>query len=133
MDFRKGRLTRFVEHLEGLTCAEQLFAWPYEPSPLSMELFAKMSPDALAIPSVRDDTDRLLLEKLYQHPLIGDTQQTWHAETVSYDYHMGNDKKKHFLMGGKGIALHVLTWPGPWTPVACSALFFRMVTQRDTP
>ncbi len=104
MDFRKGRSTRSVQHLEGLTRTEQLFAWPYEPSPLSLELVAKMSPDALAIPSVRDDIDRSLLEKLYQHPLIGDTQQTWYAETVSYDYHMGNDKK-HFLMGGKGIPL----------------------------
>jgi hypothetical protein len=104
IDFYKGRSTRSVQHLEGLTRTEQLFAWPYEPSPLSLELVAKISPDALAIPSVRDDIDRLLLEKLYQHPLIGDIQQTWYAETVSYDYHMGNDKK-HFSIGGKGIPL----------------------------
>ena len=32
----------------------------------------------LLIPSVRDDIDRSLLEKLYQHPLIGDTQQAWY-------------------------------------------------------
>ena len=105
MDFRKGRPTRSMRHLEGLTRAEQLSAWPYEPSSLSIEMVKKMSPDALAIPSVRDDIDRSLLDKLYQHPLIWDTQQVWHAETVSYDYHMGNDRKKHFREDGKGIPL----------------------------
>jgi hypothetical protein len=104
MDFRKGRPTHLVGHLEGLTRAEQLFAWPYEPSPLSIELVEKMSPDVLAIPSIRDDIDRSLLEKLYRHPLIGDLQQTWYAKTVSYDYHMSNDRK-HFQEDGKGIPL----------------------------
>ncbi|HXV83410.1 MAG TPA: hypothetical protein VEG60_26415, partial [Candidatus Binatia bacterium] len=104
MDFRKGRPTRLISHLEGLTRAVQLFAWPYKPSPLSIELIEKMSPDALAIPSVRDDIDCSLLEKLYRHPLIGDTQQDWYAKTVSYDYHMGNDRK-HFREDGKGIPL----------------------------
>ena len=33
MDFRKGRPTHSISHLEGLTRTEQLFAWPYEPSP----------------------------------------------------------------------------------------------------
>ena len=102
MDF-KGRPTRSVSHLEGLTRTEQLFAWPYEPSPLA-GLVEKMSPDALALPSVRDDIDRSLLEKLYRHPLIGDTQQAWYAKTVSYDYHMSNDRK-HFQEDGKGIPL----------------------------
>ena len=58
IDFRKGRPTRSVSHLEGLTRTEQLFAWPYEPSPIALELVKKMSPDVLALPSVRDDIDR---------------------------------------------------------------------------
>ena len=105
IDFRKGRPTRSVSHLEGLTRTEQLFAWPYEPSPIALELVKKLSPDALALPSVRDDIDRSLLEKLYRHPLIGDTQQAWFAKTVSYDYHMGNDRKKYFREDAVGIPL----------------------------
>jgi hypothetical protein len=87
MELRNGRPTRELRHLEGLTKAEQLSAWPYHPASLTLETVQKMSPSALAIPSVRDDTDRAILEKLYQHPLIGDSREQWHAQTVSYDYH----------------------------------------------
>jgi hypothetical protein len=104
MELRNGRPTRELRHLEGLTKAEQLSAWPYHPASLTLETVQKMSPSALAIPSVRDDTDRAILEKLYQHPLIGDSREQWHAQTVSYDYHMGNDRS-HFKTGGRGIAL----------------------------
>jgi hypothetical protein len=104
MDFRKVGSTERIRHLEGLSNADQLSVWPYRPASLSLETVRKMSPRALAIPSVRDETDRAILEKLYRHPLIGDSRGQWYAETVSYDYHMGNDRR-HFRAGGQGIPL----------------------------
>ncbi|HEY0431178.1 MAG TPA: hypothetical protein VGC61_05150, partial [Pyrinomonadaceae bacterium] len=98
--FRKGRATREIGHLEGLTQAEQLLSPPYAPAFLSVETIEKMSPFALAIPSVRDGVDRSLLEKLHSHPLIVDSSAAWSATTVSYDYHMGNDRR-YFAKGGK--------------------------------
>lgn len=99
MDFRKGRETREVGHLEGLTQAEQLLNLPYAPALLSIETLEKMSPLALALSSVRDDIDQSLLDKLYSHPLIVDKSAAWFAQTVSGDYHMGNDRE-HFRRGG---------------------------------
>jgi Alw26I/Eco31I/Esp3I family type II restriction m6 adenine DNA methyltransferase len=98
--FRKGRATREIGHLEGLTQAEELLSLPYIPAYLSVETVEKMSPITLAIPSVRDVVDRSLLEKLHKHPLIVDASATWSAQTISYDYHMGNDRR-FFVTGGK--------------------------------
>ena len=99
MNFRKGRVTRKLGHLEGLKEAEQLLNLPYVPAFLSVETVEKMSPATLAIPSVRDSVDQSLLEKLHEHPLIVNTSATWYAQTVSYDYHMGNDRR-HFVKDG---------------------------------
>ncbi len=99
MSFRKERMTEKVTHLEGLVRAEQLASWPYMPLSLSIDLVKKISPEVLAIPSIQDIIDLSLLEKLYQHSLIIDSNATWHAQTVSYDYHMGNDKE-YFRQGG---------------------------------
>jgi hypothetical protein len=103
MDFRKGRETRRLGHLEGLTVAEQLLSLPYVPAYLSVEMVEKMSPATLAIPSVRDNIDQSLLEKLHRHPLIVDAGVEWHAQAVSYDYHMGNDRR--FFVNGAKIPL----------------------------
>ncbi|HEX8072835.1 MAG TPA: hypothetical protein VF546_23015 [Pyrinomonadaceae bacterium] len=98
--FRKGRATRAVRHLEGLDSGAQLASPPYAPSALALATVEKMSPDALAIPCVRDELDASILEKLYRHPLIVDASAAWHARTVSYDYHMGNDRR-FFDAGGR--------------------------------
>lgn len=99
-DFRKGSATRTLQHLEGLTDAGELSDWPYTPIALPLELVRKMSPEALAIPSVQDETDGSILKKLYQHPLINDVTSPWYAETVSYDYHMAHGREA-FRRGGK--------------------------------
>jgi Alw26I/Eco31I/Esp3I family type II restriction m6 adenine DNA methyltransferase len=100
MDFRKGRPTRKLGHLEGLTTAEQLLSLPYVPAFLSIQAVETMSPGTLAIPSVRDDIDQSLLEKIHKHPLIEDAAAPWYATTVSYDYHMGNDRR-YFVEAGQ--------------------------------
>ncbi|HZH32557.1 MAG TPA: hypothetical protein VEY11_17465 [Pyrinomonadaceae bacterium] len=100
MGFRKGRATKEVRHLEGLTKAEQLMEMGFVPAALSLAIIEKMSPLALAVPSVRDSLDSSIIEKIYQHPLVVDNTASWHARAVSYDYHMGNDRE-HFERGGK--------------------------------
>lgn len=99
IDFRKANMTEQVNHLEGLTQAEQLITWPYVPLHLSVNLIKKISSGVLAIPSVQDTISLSLLEKLYKHPLIIDTSSSWYAKTVSYDYHMAGGKE-HFERGG---------------------------------
>lgn len=99
VEFSKSKRTETVKHLEGLIQAETLFNWPYNPLSLSTDLVKKMSPEVLAIPNIRDNIDLSLLEKLYSHPLITDSIASWYTQTVSYDFHMGNDKE-HFERGG---------------------------------
>lgn len=102
--FRRGRPTKNLQHIEGLTQAEQLWDLPYVPVSMPLQLIEEMSPDVLAIPSVRDDIDKSLLEKLYRHPLITDDRAPWRAVTVSYDYNMGHGRP-FFNRDGKGIPL----------------------------
>lgn len=97
--FRKGRPTREVRHLEGLKRGEQLTSPPYAPSGLPLETVERMSPAALAVPSVRDEVDASILRKLYAHPLMVDPAAAWHARTVSYDYHVGHGRAE-FERGG---------------------------------
>ncbi len=104
VEFSKVAPTQSVRHIEGLTNAGQLEEWPYQPVEVPLSLIQTMSPGVLAIASVRDRMDESILEKMYAHPLIVDTGAQWHAETVSYDYHMGNDRRM-FRFDGKGIPL----------------------------
>jgi hypothetical protein len=100
MSFRKGCPTSELKHLQGLTDAEQLTSWPYNPIATELLLVEKLSPGVLAIPSIQDEIDHSLLEKLYRHPLIVDETASWYARTVSYDYHMGHGRED-FRRGGK--------------------------------
>lgn len=99
IDFRKRKITEQIKHLEGLKFAEQIATWPYIPLSLPVQMLEKMSPKILAIPSMRDEIDLSLLKKLYQNPLIVDTNASWNAQTVSYDYHMAGGKE-NFERGG---------------------------------
>jgi len=99
IDFRKRKITEQIKHLEGLKFAEQIATWPYIPLSLPVQMLEKMSPKILAIPSMRDEIDLSLLKKLYQNPLIVDTNASWNAQTVSYDYHMAGGKE-NFEQGG---------------------------------
>jgi hypothetical protein len=68
---------------------------------------------------------------MYQHPLIGDNGQSWYAETVSYDYHMGNDRK-HFRKNGKGIPLLEGKSVEQYEVVPLEKIPIRVETRRQT-
>lgn len=90
-----------------------------------------MSPGVLAIPSVRDRIDESILENMYAHLLIGDGSAAWYAKTVSYDYHMTNDKK---LFRFDGIGIPLLEGKGiePYEVLAESEMPIRVPRRRQS-